>query len=142
MTWDVIVAGAGNAGLCAARERGRRVLVLEKADEAWSGGNSAFTAGAIRLAHRGLEDVRGRLSGLRARAESSVVIAGALCLIWALTFIAQRTALREAEPLWTAGGRTRACSLLGEPLRPPLVIGLVLVSVGVRLATRESRVVR
>ena len=61
MTWDVIVAGAGNAGLCAAhaaRERGARVLVLEKADEAWSGGNSAFTAGAIRFAHGGLEDVR------------------------------------------------------------------------------------
>jgi tricarballylate dehydrogenase len=33
------------------------VLVLEKADEAWSGGNSAFTAGAIRFAHGGLEDV-------------------------------------------------------------------------------------
>ena len=33
--WDVIVVGAGNAGLCAAhaaRERGCRVLVLEKAD--------------------------------------------------------------------------------------------------------------
>jgi tricarballylate dehydrogenase len=60
MGWDVIVAGAGNAGLCAAhaaRERGARVLVLEKADEAWSGGNSAFTAGAIRFAHGGLEDV-------------------------------------------------------------------------------------
>jgi tricarballylate dehydrogenase len=59
--WDVIVAGAGNAGLAAAHaahERGARVLVLEKADEAWSGGNSAFTAGAIRIAHQGLEDVR------------------------------------------------------------------------------------
>jgi tricarballylate dehydrogenase len=58
---DVIVVGAGNAGLSAAhaaRERGARVLVLEKADEAWSGGNSSFTAGAIRFAHRGLEDVR------------------------------------------------------------------------------------
>ncbi len=63
-SWDVIVAGAGNAGLCAAhaaRERGARVLVLEKADRAWSGGNSAFTAGAIRLAHGGLDDVRGLL---------------------------------------------------------------------------------
>jgi drug/metabolite transporter (DMT)-like permease len=28
--------------------------------------------------------------------------------------------------------------LLGEPLRAPLVIGLVLVSIGVRLATRPA----
>ena len=66
-TWDVIVAGAGNAGMCAAhaaRERGRRVLVLEKADEAWSGGNSAFTAGAIRLAHGGFDDVRDIVEGV------------------------------------------------------------------------------
>jgi tricarballylate dehydrogenase len=60
--WDVIVVGAGNAGMSAAhaaRERGCRVLVLEKADPAWSGGNSAFTAGAIRLAHGGLGDLAG-----------------------------------------------------------------------------------
>jgi tricarballylate dehydrogenase len=65
--WDVIVAGAGNAGMCAAhaaRERGSRVLVLEKADEEWSGGNSAFTAGAIRLAHGGLDDVRDVIEGV------------------------------------------------------------------------------
>ena len=43
----------------AARERGCRVLVLEKAEPEWTGGNSAFTAGAIRLAHGGLEDLRG-----------------------------------------------------------------------------------
>jgi tricarballylate dehydrogenase len=36
--WDVIVVGAGNAGLSAAhaaRERGSQVLVLEKADPKW-----------------------------------------------------------------------------------------------------------
>src|SRR3954454_4647794 len=42
----------------AARERGGRGLVLEKADEEWSGGNSAFTAGAIRIAHGGVDDLR------------------------------------------------------------------------------------
>jgi tricarballylate dehydrogenase len=66
-TWDVVVAGAGNAGMSAAhaaRERGCRVLVLEKADPAWSGGNSAFTAGAIRLSHGGLDDLRDVVEGV------------------------------------------------------------------------------
>jgi len=30
------------------------VLVLEKADEPWAGGNSAFTAGAVRMTHGGV----------------------------------------------------------------------------------------
>ncbi|MBI3458230.1 MAG: FAD-dependent tricarballylate dehydrogenase TcuA [Candidatus Rokubacteria bacterium] len=59
--YDVVVAGGGNAALCAAlaaREQGARVLVLEKAPEAERGGNSLFTAGGFRFAHRGLEDLR------------------------------------------------------------------------------------
>lgn len=58
--YDVIVAGAGNAALCAAlsaRERGARVLVLERAPFDERGGNSYFTAGGFRFAHEGLEDV-------------------------------------------------------------------------------------
>jgi tricarballylate dehydrogenase len=64
---DVIVVGAGNAGMSAAhaaRERGACVLVLEKADPEWSGGNSAFTAGAIRIAHGGLAELRDILEGI------------------------------------------------------------------------------
>lgn len=56
----VVVVGAGNAGFCAAlsaAERGARVLLLEKAPAEWLGGNSYFTAGAIRTVHGGLQDV-------------------------------------------------------------------------------------
>jgi len=59
--FDVIVVGAGNAALCAAlsaEENGSRVLVLECAPKELNGGNSRFTAGAIRFAYRGVEDLQ------------------------------------------------------------------------------------
>jgi probable blue pigment (indigoidine) exporter len=40
---------------------------------------------------------------------------GSLCLIWALTFIAQRTALRDAPPLWIAAVRTLIGALVLSP---------------------------
>jgi tricarballylate dehydrogenase len=58
---DVVVVGGGNAALCAAlaaSEGGASVLVLEKAPEPERGGNSLFTAGGFRFAHRGLDDLR------------------------------------------------------------------------------------
>ncbi len=58
---DVVVVGGGNAGFSAAlaaAERGRRVLLLEKGEPAQAGGNSYYTAGAVRIAHGGLDDVR------------------------------------------------------------------------------------
>ena len=60
-SFDVVVVGAGNAGLCAAlaaRENGARVLVLEAAPESERGGNSRFTAGAMRVVYRGVDDLR------------------------------------------------------------------------------------
>lgn len=59
--WDVIIVGAGNAAFCAAfaaREKGASVLMLERAPEAENGGNSRFTAGAIRFAYDGVDDIR------------------------------------------------------------------------------------
>jgi tricarballylate dehydrogenase len=59
-SYDVIVVGGGNAGFCAAlaaRESGASVLVLEAAPEAERGGNSRFTAGAMRVAYNGVDDL-------------------------------------------------------------------------------------
>ena len=60
-TWDVIVVGGGNAAFCAAlaaRERCERILVLERAPEDEAGGNSRFTAGLMRVAYDGVEDLK------------------------------------------------------------------------------------
>lgn len=52
--YDVVVVGAGNAAMCAAlaaADAGASVLVLERAPEAHAGGNTRFTAGAVRIAY-------------------------------------------------------------------------------------------
>jgi len=57
---DVVIVGGGNAALCAAlaaREHGVSVLVLERAPEEEAGGNSRFTAGAMRCVYDGVEDL-------------------------------------------------------------------------------------
>jgi tricarballylate dehydrogenase len=59
-TYDVIVIGGGNAAFCAAlaaQENGARVLVLEAAPAQERGGNSRFTAGGMRVAYNGLDDL-------------------------------------------------------------------------------------
>lgn len=57
---DVIVIGAGNAALCAAlaaRENGASVEVLECSPKKERGGNTAYTAGAMRVVYDGLDDL-------------------------------------------------------------------------------------
>jgi tricarballylate dehydrogenase len=64
---DIVVVGGGNAALTAAlaaREGGTRVVVLERAPEDEAGGNSAFTAGAMRVVYRGLDDLRALMPDL------------------------------------------------------------------------------
>lgn len=60
MSKSVIVVGTGNAALCAAiaaLEKGANVTLLEKADDALAGGNTKYTAGAMRFAYDGAEDL-------------------------------------------------------------------------------------
>lgn len=57
---DVVVVGAGNAGLVAAltaHQQGARTVVLEAASEADRGGNSRFSGGIFRFAHSGLPHI-------------------------------------------------------------------------------------
>lgn len=58
---DVVVIGCGNAALCAAlsaHQNGARVLILERAPEDERGGNTAFTAGAMRFAYDSVDHIR------------------------------------------------------------------------------------
>jgi tricarballylate dehydrogenase len=60
--WDVIVVGAGNAAGCAAlaaKDAGaEKVVMLERAPEDEAGGNTRFTAGAMRVVYDGVEDIQ------------------------------------------------------------------------------------
>ena len=56
----IVIVGAGNAALCAAlaaREGGAEVVVLERASYSNRGGNTRFTAGAMRVAYEGVDDL-------------------------------------------------------------------------------------
>ncbi len=57
---SIIVIGSGNAALCAAiaaAEQGSSVLILEAANEQEAGGNSKYTAGAMRFVYDSKDDL-------------------------------------------------------------------------------------
>jgi tricarballylate dehydrogenase len=59
--FEVIVIGSGSAALCAgiaALEKGSKVIIIEKADKQEFGGNSRYTAGAMRFAYDSFEDLK------------------------------------------------------------------------------------
>ena len=56
----VIIAGSGNAALCAgmaALEQGADALIIEKASVDEAGGNSRYTAGAMRFAYQSRDEL-------------------------------------------------------------------------------------
>ncbi|MFC1935164.1 FAD-dependent tricarballylate dehydrogenase TcuA [Chloroflexota bacterium] len=58
--YDVVVVGAGSAGLCSAisaRRHDARVLVLEKAPPEEQGGNCSYAGGGLRFVHNGVADI-------------------------------------------------------------------------------------
>src|ERR1044072_6850507 len=64
---DVVVVGAGNAAVGSARaaaEHGVSVLVVERAPEDEAGGNSRFTAGAMRCVYDGIDDLKALMPDL------------------------------------------------------------------------------
>src|SRR5499427_5546491 len=64
---DVVVVGAGNAAFSAAlaaAESGVSVLMLERAPEDEAGGNSRFTAGAMRCVYDGVDDLKALMPDL------------------------------------------------------------------------------
>ncbi|MFP6780228.1 MAG: FAD-dependent tricarballylate dehydrogenase TcuA [Gammaproteobacteria bacterium] len=71
---DVVVVGAGNAACCAAlsaREQGVSVIVLERAPESLRGGNTAYTAGAMRVAFGGSSDIEQLVPDLSAQEKAT-----------------------------------------------------------------------
>lgn len=60
MQWDVLVVGSGNAAMAAgiaACEAGKKTLMIEKAGAELAGGNTKYTAGAMRFAYDTSDDL-------------------------------------------------------------------------------------
>lgn len=73
---DVLVAGSGNAGFCAAvaavQAGAKDVFLIDKCPEAWAGGNTYFTAGAYRTVHNGTSDLLSIVNNVDAATASKI----------------------------------------------------------------------
>ena len=61
MSKKLIIVGSGNAALCAgisALEKGADVKILEKADKNLAGGNTKYTAGAMRFVYNSGDELK------------------------------------------------------------------------------------
>ena len=64
MSKKVVIVGSGNAALSAAiaaLEKGAEVIIYEKAEKIMAGGNTKYTAGAMRFAYEGGDQLMGLL---------------------------------------------------------------------------------
>ena len=64
MSKKVVIVGSGNAALSAgiaALEKGAEVIIYEKAEKKMSGGNTKYTAGAMRFSYENGDQLMGLL---------------------------------------------------------------------------------
>jgi tricarballylate dehydrogenase len=74
--YDVIVVGAGNAGLTAAlaaHQSGSRVLLLDKCPKTGRGGNTRLSGGGFRFSYDGMADMRPMLPDLSDETAATLV---------------------------------------------------------------------
>jgi tricarballylate dehydrogenase len=78
VNYDVIVVGAGNAGLSAAlaaHQLGARVILVEKCPKSRRGGNTRFSGGGFRFTYSGIDDIRPMLPELTDQEASNLEVA-------------------------------------------------------------------
>ena len=78
MTKKVVIVGSGNAAMSAgiaALEAGADVLMLEKASEELAGGNTKYTAGAMRFSYESSEELIPLLTDLMTSVSAGQILA-------------------------------------------------------------------
>lgn len=76
---DILVIGSGNAGFSAAISAAQTtphasIILVDKCPSSWAGGNTYFTAGAMRTVHAGLPDLLPLVNNTSAQQASTIDI--------------------------------------------------------------------